>query len=446
MKAVVRVGAIAALVWSMPALAEPYDIRAIAATVERGNPRIEAQRHVVEALKARLRAARNGYLPSVRATLQAQRRNLNIVNANGDQTFDIGQADVSISQPLYDGGRTLHAIRIARAQLAGGEAELNRVIGETLLDLLSAAAELQGRIAIKTYTLRQQRGIRKEVASVERQLKLGEATLTDLDQAKARLASSDAAYLGASLDVATSWSRLAAISGTTADEPLLLPTLPETPATYDDALAVAESTSPELQYAKISAEAGESGVSAARAELMPTVTAIAGYQYLSGGVPDLFAGKLPRDRAAIYGGISVNIPIFQQGKEYAEIRRARSVEEQQHSLLEQTRREVSRDVITAWHRCKASVEITEAAARAVLANILTVKGIEREAALGSRTTTDVLDAQRDLLTARVAEQRALVSEYIARATLLVAIGILNAASLGAPLPVPQTTDGTESPF
>ena len=77
---------------------------------------------------------------------------------------------------------------------------------------------------------------------------------------------------------------------------------------------------------------------------------------------------------------------------------------------------------------------------------LDAEGIEREAALGSRTTTDVLDAQRDLLTARVTAERAWVSEYVARATLLAAIGRLNAAALGAPLPPPRTPEEPESPF
>lgn len=437
MKALTQLGAIAALVWSTPATAEPDDIREIAAAVERSNPKIEAQRQVVEALKARLQAARDGYMPSVKATLLAQRRNLNIVNANGDQTFNIGQADVAMTQPLYDGGRTLEAVRIARAQLAAGEADLNHVVGETMLDLLSAAAELDGRIAIETYTMRQQQGIQSELDAVERQLKLGDATLTDLDQAKARLASGDAAFLNAGLDVATSANRLEAITGAPATEAVALPTLPDIPPTYDDALAIAESNNPALRSAQFSAEAGKSGIAAAKAELMPAISAIAGYQYLSGGVPDLFAGRLPRDRAALYGGISVTIPIFQQGKEYAEIRRARAVEGQQISLLEQTQREVSRDVMTAWRRCQSSARITQAAMRAVVANVETVKGIEREAALGSRTTTDVLDAQRDLLGARVIAERARVSEYIAKVTLLAAIGSLNAAALGPPLPPAQ---------
>ncbi|MCE2964575.1 MAG: TolC family protein, partial [Alphaproteobacteria bacterium] len=59
-------------------------------------------------------------------------------------------------------------------------------------------------------------------------------------------------------------------------------------------------------------------------------------------------------------------------------------------------------------------------------------GVRQEAVVGSRTVIDVLDAEQELLNARVNLIRTEREEVVAQYTLLSAIGRLNAASLALP--------------
>ena len=63
------------------------------------------------------------------------------------------------------------------------------------------------------------------------------------------------------------------------------------------------------------------------------------------------------------------------------------------------------------------------------ANEIALEGVRQEAAVGSRTTLDVLDAEQELLDSRVNLVRAERNEYVAAFSLLAAIGRLSARGL-----------------
>lgn len=405
-------------------------MRQLAREVVAANPRVQAQRQVVEQLRAKLSAARSGYLPKIDGSALIQRRRLDIIGSPSDQSFTLGEANAEARLPIADGGRTSAAIETARAELRNGEATLSGVINDTLLDLVRATATVQSARAVQGFVRQQHDAIAGELQATERRLQLHDATLTDVDQARARLASSDAALLDADEQVAATTSRFAAVSGRPAEAAPPVPDLPVGPPTLDEARVRAMEDSPALLAAQNAVAAGEGTVQAARANLAPSVELVAGYDYLTGGVANLFTGRLPSDRSAAYVGASARVPIFQRGAEFAEIRRAKAVRGQRQFEELETGREVVRDVELAWTRTRAARAIANAAHTAVAANESAVAGVTREAGLGARTTVDVLDAQNDLLSARITEQRATASEVDARATLLSALGALAPALLG----------------
>ena len=74
------------------------------------------------------------------------------------------------------------------------------------------------------------------------------------------------------------------------------------------------------------------------------------------------------------------------------------------------------------------------------ANEIALEGVRQEAAVGSRTTLDVLDAEQELLDSRVNLVRAERNEYVAAFTLISAIGRLNARALGLPVEIYEPQD------
>src|SRR5690606_32351972 len=66
-----------------------------------------------------------------------------------------------------------------------------------------------------------------------------------------------------------------------------------------------------------------------------------------------------------------------------------------------------------------------------------LEGVQQEALVGARTVLEVLDAEQELLDARVALTGALRDEVVARYQLLQAAGRLTAFDLGLPVQVPD---------
>ena len=396
----------------------------LASIVVATNPQIDAQRAAVRALEARVSAARGGYLPTIEANALSQRRHLNLIGNTGDSTFTAAEASVEARLRLFDGFRTSNAVDVSKAELSSGRAILDGTISDVLLNLLRSAADVHRDRLVRGYAQQQYDAIADQLRGTSRRLSFGEATKTDENQAIARLATSSTGVLSATEAVEQSAADFEAVTGRPAETVPPLPDLGPMPASLDEANAVAQAESPRMAAVKATAEAGQKGIAFARGALMPSVDVVAGYDYITGGIANLFTGRLPEDRSAIYCGVEVRVPIFQGGRDYADIRRAKALSDQRMSQVNQASREVIQEVTVAWSRWKSATAIIDAARTAVAANERAAEGVRKEAVGGARTMLDVLDAQNELLAARVALERALRNEFVARATVFATVGRL----------------------
>lgn len=398
----------------------------LARRVVDANPTIAVQRQQVRIAKARLQAVEANYLPTIEANGIVQKREIDVKNGGvGDARFVAAQASVEARVRVYDGDRTYNAIKIAQAELAAAEAVLEATISDTLLELLTAAADVHLDRKIRQYSELQSAAIGEQLRATARRLEFGESTRTDENLAKARLATSQAGIVSATEQLNVSGYRFRAVSGQSGTVVPSLPTLAPLPDSLTEAQTLAAAESPRLRAAQHNAEAGKKGVNFAAGALLPQLDAVGGYEYLTGGVANLFTGKLPDDRSALYGGIELRVPVFQP-REFAEIRRARAVRDQRLSQTEAAGDTVEQEVATAWTRWQSAKSTIGAAGTAVAAIEKAAEGIKRESVEGNRTLADVLDAQNELLSARIALERAIRNEFVARAGVLAAIGALDA--------------------
>ena len=97
----------------------------------------------------------------------------------------------------------------------------------------------------------------------------------------------------------------------------------------------------------------------------------------------------------------LTIPIYQGGTEYSLIRQSKEQLGQQRMTLEQQRDQVRALVVQAWGALEASKAQIQAAQAQVTAAEVALNGVREEARVGQRTTLDVLNAQQELVNARV---------------------------------------------
>jgi outer membrane protein len=397
----------------------------LARSVAENNPEIAAQRSQVEIARARMQAAEAGYLPTVEANGIVQKREIDIKKGGqGDARFVAAQAAIQTRIRVYDGDRTYNAVQVAKAELLSAEAALQALTSDVLLELLTAAADVHSNRQIKRYSEEQSEAIAEQLRSTSRRLEFGESTRTDENLAKARLATAQAGILGATAELNVSGARFGAISGQSATTVPPLPQLAALPASLLQAQTLAASESPRLRVARLNAEAGQKGVNFAKGALFPQLDAVGGYEYLTGGVANLFTGRLPNDRSALFGGIELRVPVFQP-RDYAEIRRARAVRDQRLSQVDFAGVTVNEEVASSWMRWQSAKATIAAAQEAVEAIEQAAEGIKKESVGGNRTLVEVLDAQNELLTARISLERAIRNEFVARAGVLAVTGRLN---------------------
>ena len=413
-----------------PAAAPSSTMAALARQVVISSPDIAAQRHQVRVAAARLQAAEAGYLPTIEANGTVQRREIDIKNGSStnDARYTAGQAGIEARLRFYDGDRTYNSVRIAKAELEATAAGLDAITSDTLLELLTSAADVHLNRKILQYSQAQSEAIGEQLRATSRRLEFGEATRTDEELARARLATAQAGVLAATEELGVNGHRFRNVSGQSGTMVPALPPLAAVPASLAAAQKIAVDAAPRLRAARLNAQAGKSGVKLATGALLPQLDAVSGYDYLTGGATNTFTGKYPDDRSSLYYGLELRVPIFLP-RDHAEVRRARAVRDQRLSQTDIALRTVAEDVATSWTRWQSAKSTIAAAETAVAATEEAAEGIKKEAIGGNRTLTDVLNAQNELLSARVTLERAHRNEFVARASLLAATGQLDSKAI-----------------
>jgi outer membrane protein TolC len=100
-------------------------------------------------------------------------------------------------------------------------------------------------------------------------------------------------------------------------------------------------------------------------------------------------------------GATLTVPLYQSGSVYSRIRQAKQTAGQQRRLVDQARRTVQEGASQAWQTLLTVRARIESFKAQVEANEIALEGVQREAAVGSRTVLDILDAEQELLDAKV---------------------------------------------
>jgi outer membrane protein len=160
--------------------------------------------------------------------------------------------------------------------------------------------------------------------------------------------------------------------------------------------------------------------------LAPTLAAVGNVQKNFGSTQSL--AVLETLQASVAAQLTV--PIYQGGSEYAAIRQAKETLGQRRIDLDVARDQVQATVTQAWGQLDAAKAQIDATQSQVTAAEVALNGVREEARVGQRTTLDVLNAQQDLVNARVALVTAQRDRVVASYTVLAATGALSPQILG----------------
>lgn len=396
------------------------------------NPTLQGQRASQRALDESIVQARTGLRPQVDASASASTS-----DSQGDgNAARSSNAGISVSQPIYTGGRVSSQISAAEADVLTGQEGLRSVEASVIQAVITAYVDVrrdQERLRIS----------QENVAVLQRQLdeararfEVGEITRTDVAQAEARLAASKASLASAQAQLAYSRASYAAIVGQNPGDLEAEPSL-ETflPPAIEDAFDAAEQNNSQILGAEYAERASAARVAVARSSRLPTVTAtgslgFSGSTAQQSFIPPTGAGGAFDDyQRSVSGRVSVSVPLFTGGLISSQVRAAEERNNADRQSIEETRRSVLRTVSQAWNSligARANLTANEEQVRAAR---IAFEGVRQEAQVGLRTTLDVLNAEQELRNAELSLVSARHDEYVAAAVLLSAMGKLEARYL-----------------
>lgn len=411
----------AALAISGPAAAQTL-MQAFEAAYET-NPQLIAARANLRAVDERVNQARAGLRPDVSASLEytGEWRN----NTPRDEFNDPFRARVGASQPLYDGGRTFNAVRGRIADVSAARARLSGLEQRILLDVVTAYVDVLRDEEAVNLARNNVRVITEQLRASRDRFEVGEVTRTDVSQAEARLAEANANLTTVQGRLQRSRQNYRAVVGSEPQRLSPAPPLPLLPTSLDDAVTMALSQHPEVIAARFDETSASRDVRAAIGELLPRISLEAGVGYNDAG---LFKSE-SLDQTSADVGVRAVIPIYQRGAEYSRIRQAQATASRARADITVTARERQRLVEAAYTELQVARANIRSVREQIVAAQLAFEGVREEAIVGSRTTLDVLDAEQELLDARLRLVNSIRDEYVAAYSLLSAVGTLTAAQM-----------------
>lgn len=394
------------------------------------NPTLQQQRASARITDEGVVQAKTGFRPTVSGVADITGSDTH--PASGPNVKISGSsATVSISQPLYTGGRASANLSAAEADVLAARESLRSVEQSVLVGVVQAYVDVR-RDAERL------RIAKENVAVLQRQLDesnarfdVGEITRTDVAQSQARLAAAKAGLSGAQAQLEVSRAGYAAIVGQTPAELAPEPTLAGLlPPSVDQAFEAAQATNPGVTSAKFTEEAAAARVAVAKAGYRPTVSARAGLGYAADRTSGV--GSQFDDYArTVSGGITASVPIFTGGLTTSQVRAANERENAARSATEGAKRTAIQQVSNAWSNLLASRAQLQSNEEQVRATRIAFEGVRQEQQVGLRTTLDVLNAQLELSNAELALVGARRDEYVASAVVLQAMGQLDVSKLSS---------------
>ncbi|MDE8342347.1 MAG: TolC family outer membrane protein [Acidocella sp.] len=341
-------------------------------------------------------------------------------------------AQITLSQPIYSGGRVIDETRQAKNLVYAARAQLLATEQTVFLNVVNAYVTVITDTQVLALDKNNQTVLERQLQATRDQFNVGEITLTSVAQAQASLAQAveQVAVAQGNLQIARENFRQLVgdyPGNLTPPQPLALPV-----TSKDAAAQAALANNPNVVAAKFADAASKDAIDVAFSALLPVISVQAsGYTQSD----PTGAGTSTRG-GSVLGQLTV--PLYQGGAEYSAIRAARAKEQQSFATVTDQQRTVFAQATQAWEALVASRAAIVSTNAEIKANAIALDGTEREEIVGTRTTLDVLNAQQLLLNSQVQQVQNIATLVNNSYTIAAAIGRLTATDLG--LPVNQYDD------
>ena len=402
-----------------------YEVLALAYT---NNPTARAARRELLVVREKLQQAQAGFKPRITAEADIIHTD---TKTEGQNLFDSDGGNLSkstslnLNQPLFRGGRTYAEISAAKNTIAAQELSLSATEQYVIYNATVAYMNVLRDEAVLKLNRQNYKLVAREKEQAENRFSVGELTRTDVSQAAARLAEADADVITANGDLKRSLAVYRQIVGSPPPRDMAYPkTAIELPVTLDEALSLADSNNRDVLISKFVKEAAKDDVNNQYGAFLPEIFAIGNL------TKNYDASDFVDEQRQASIGVAATIPLYIAGTNLSKVRQAKKTENQRAIQIIEAEEQARQETISNWESLLAAKAEVKARQTQIEAARIAREGVQYELEFGERTTLDALDANQELLDAKVKLITAKRDEVVAQFALARSLGVLVPQRLG----------------
>lgn len=336
--------------------------------------------------------------------------------------------DVTVSPPLFDGGRTDASVRMAKAS---AQTERERVRGqeqELLLTAIAVYADvIMNRRLISVYE-RAASQWKQMVEATRQQMAVKEAAVADVAQADAALAGAVAQVVLARANLSASEAAFLEIFQ---HPPAVLEQAPGVelllPRSEKAAAEANERFSPDIAIAIAQKQAAFHAIDRANADRLPVVSLQGGYRQRTDATPL----TPPADGA--FAMVVATVPLYSGGLVEANVAEARPNHNASAHQLDDARARSRAVIARAWSQMVAARAALASLRLQHAANQKAVAAVVEEHRIGQRSLVDVVNARQAAIASETALEQSKRNSIVNDYAVLQLTGKLTAETIAATL-------------
>ncbi len=403
------------------------------------NPTILSQRAYLRSVYEKITQSLSGYKPTLSGQASygysyTRTKTSPLFEEEESKPVSFG---VNAVQPIFSGFGTSASVKAAKAQFEAERANLKNVEQSSLIEAVAAYTDVIRALAVLKLNQNNEAVLQRQLEYTRDRFRVGELTKTDVAQAEASLAGAIAGRILAEGDLKVAYAVYKKIVGKLPDK-IFEPEVPaaKLPQTLDDALEIAMKSNPSVQAAEMQAKSAQNAIDVAQADYYPSLDLQASYTNMKAGghgSANFGAGTIQTGRAREEDTsvmLVMDVPLYQAGNTTSKVRESKYIAGQARININSVKRDVARATTQAWENYQSTLASLASLEEQVKASSLALEGVRYEEQAGTRTILDVLNAEQDLLDARVSVVTAKKNLIDASYQLIASMGLMTPSGLG----------------
>ena len=371
-------------------------------------PDIKKSKRDLENAKKDLQISKTDFLPSIDFS-SSQGRNISRsfpdTSNLGDTTINPTTFDVDLTQPLSY--QKMITLKQSRNNLKVSQLKDESVTQTVLLRASKAYYTVLKDYFLLDVSKKNEQNLIKKLEATEKRFEFRDVTKTDVFQAKARLAEATSKRIEAENNLDISISDFKTVVGRdpkikwfdAIEEQVTdanpkdwskFGDIPKIPSSLEESLNIGLKNNPDYIQLQYLYENSKFDIKKSRLGFAPEFS-------VTGSVGKSLKSTRTLERKDSYEvTASVTVPIFNKGHNFYNLEKSKNSAIASLKSLESKKLDLMFKIQSAWKKIESTKSSIGSLELSVESNVMAVEGVTKEAGVGTRTTLNILDAEKEL--------------------------------------------------